>query len=94
MKNELKKFQNVLGPDYPKCLAKQNEDEEVLDDDEEEYRKRRRKTFLKMTIHFLKRMEQDELAECLQSSRRTFQTQLLANFHEYLLTDLICHIFI
>ncbi|XP_044226066.1 NLR family CARD domain-containing protein 3-like [Thunnus albacares] len=67
VKNELKKMQKVLNPDYPECLEGQREDEEVLDGEEEEQRKRSRDAFLKITLHFLRRMKQEELADRLQS---------------------------
>ncbi|XP_078138290.1 protein NLRC3-like isoform X3 [Centroberyx gerrardi] len=67
MKNELKKFQRVLSPDYPECLERQMEDEEVVDGEEEEQRRSSREAFLKITLHFLKRMKQEELADSLQS---------------------------
>ena len=69
MKNELKKMQKVLCSDYPECLESQREDEEVLDGEEEKQR-RSREAFLKITLHFLRRMKQEELADRLQSSKR------------------------
>ncbi|XP_028427238.1 NLR family CARD domain-containing protein 3-like [Perca flavescens] len=59
VKNELKKIQKVLSPDYPQCSESQRKGE-----DEEQ---RSRKAFLKITLHFLKRIKQDELADRLQS---------------------------
>ncbi|KAI3352596.1 hypothetical protein L3Q82_005531 [Scortum barcoo] len=63
VRNELKKFQKVLSPDYPERLSK----DEVVDGEEEEQRKSSREAFLKITLHFLRRMNQEELADCLQS---------------------------
>ncbi|XP_042274293.1 protein NLRC3-like [Thunnus maccoyii] len=63
VKNELKKMQKVLSPDYPECLESQREDEE-------EHRRSSREAFLKITLHFLRRMKQDELANRLQSRTR------------------------
>ncbi|XP_034534291.1 uncharacterized protein LOC117808716 [Notolabrus celidotus] len=60
VKTELKKIQRVLSPDYPECLESQREDE-----DEEQ--RRSREAFLEITLHFLRRMKQEELADCLQS---------------------------
>ncbi|TDG95982.1 hypothetical protein EPR50_G00241840 [Perca flavescens] len=63
VKNELKKIQKLLSPDYPECSESQREDV-----DEEQ--RRSREAFLKITLHFLRRMKQDELADCLQRSKR------------------------
>ncbi|XP_071375110.1 NLR family CARD domain-containing protein 3-like isoform X2 [Centroberyx affinis] len=67
VKNELKRFQRVLSPDYPECLERQREDEEVVDGEEEEQRRSSRETFLQITLQFLRRMKQEELADSLQS---------------------------
>ncbi|CAK6983928.1 NLR family CARD domain-containing protein 3-like, partial [Scomber scombrus] len=67
VKNELKRVQRGLSPDDPECLESQSEDEEVLDGEEEEQRRSSREAFLKITLHFLRRMKQEELAERLQS---------------------------
>ncbi|XP_067357129.1 protein NLRC3-like [Channa argus] len=66
VKNELKNIQKSLSPDYPECLEIQREDEELLDGDDEEQRRSSRESFLKITVNFLKRMKQEELADCLQ----------------------------
>ncbi|XP_034555408.1 NACHT, LRR and PYD domains-containing protein 12-like [Notolabrus celidotus] len=60
VKTELKKIQRALSPDYPECLESQREDE-----DEEQ--RRSREAFLEITLHVLRRMKQEELADCLQS---------------------------
>ncbi|CAK6980718.1 NLR family CARD domain-containing protein 3-like [Scomber scombrus] len=70
VKNELKRVQRGLSPDDPECLESQSEDEEVLDGEEEEQRRSSREAFLKITVHFLRRMKQEELAERLQSRTR------------------------
>ncbi|KAM8722365.1 protein NLRC3-like isoform 3-T5 [Acanthopagrus schlegelii] len=62
VKNELKKVQKVLSSDYPECSESQREDEE-----DEEQRRSSREAFLKITLHFLRRMKQEELADFLQS---------------------------
>ncbi|XP_068583151.1 NACHT, LRR and PYD domains-containing protein 3-like [Cebidichthys violaceus] len=67
VKNELKKIQKVVSSDYPECLESQREDEEVLDGEDEEQRRSSRKAFVKITLRFLRRMKQEELADCLQS---------------------------
>ncbi|XP_074533457.1 NLR family CARD domain-containing protein 3-like [Halichoeres trimaculatus] len=60
VKSQLKEIQRALSPDYPECFESQREDE-----DEEQ--RRSREAFLKITLHFLRRMKQEELADCLQS---------------------------
>ncbi|KAM4634878.1 protein NLRC3-like isoform 2-T2 [Polymixia lowei] len=67
VKNELKTFQTVLSPDYPECLERQREDEEVVDSEEEEQRRSAREAVLKITLHFLRSMKQEELADSLES---------------------------
>ena len=68
MKNQLKEMQQLLSPDYPACSESLREEEEVLEGEDEEQR-RSRESFLKITLYFLRRMEQEELAERLQSSK-------------------------
>ncbi|KAL4009733.1 hypothetical protein ACER0C_003585 [Sarotherodon galilaeus] len=53
VKNELKKIQKVLSPDYPECS--------------ESHRSNSREAFVKITVDFLRRMKQEELADRLQS---------------------------
>lgn len=65
VKDELKKIQKSLSPDYPECSESQREDEEVLDGEDEEQRRSSRESFLKITVNFLRRMKQEELADCL-----------------------------
>nr|XP_046258270.1 NLR family CARD domain-containing protein 3-like isoform X6 [Scatophagus argus] len=77
VKNELKRFQKVLRTDYPENYFR--EDEDVLDGEDEEQRRSSREAFLKITQHFLRRMKQEELADCLQSRNPVpvcFQHQL------------------
>ncbi|XP_033182532.1 NLR family CARD domain-containing protein 3-like [Anabas testudineus] len=81
VKNELKKIHKVLSPDYPQCLESQREDEEVLNAEDEEQRRSSREAFLKITLNFLRRMKQEELADCLQSrtSAAVCQRELKSN---------------
>ncbi|XP_042073143.1 NACHT, LRR and PYD domains-containing protein 12-like, partial [Haplochromis burtoni] len=58
VKNELKKIQKALSPDYPECLESQREDDE---------QSRSREAFVKITLGFLRRMKQEELAHRLQN---------------------------
>ncbi|XP_062294604.1 protein NLRC3-like [Scomber scombrus] len=71
VKNELKKIQNVLSSDYTECLKRHSEDEDVLEGEEEEQRRTSREAFLKITLYFLRRMKEEELADCLLSRTRT-----------------------
>ncbi|KAL4009737.1 hypothetical protein ACER0C_003589 [Sarotherodon galilaeus] len=57
VKNELKKIQKVLSPDYPECFESQREDDE---------QRSSREAFVKITVDFLRRMKQEELADHLQ----------------------------
>ncbi|XP_036942733.1 protein NLRC3-like [Acanthopagrus latus] len=67
MKNELKKIQKILSRDYAECLVSQSEDEAVLDGEDKEPKRSSRKALLDITLNFLRRMDQEELADCLQS---------------------------
>ncbi|XP_032364335.1 protein NLRC3 [Etheostoma spectabile] len=79
VKNELKKIQKLLRPDYPECSESQREGED-------EDQRRSREAFLKITLHFLRRMKQDELADRLQSrssagvSKRKLKSKLNRKF--------------
>ncbi|XP_056226665.1 NACHT, LRR and PYD domains-containing protein 3-like isoform X2 [Seriola aureovittata] len=67
VKNELKKMHKLLSPDYPECSGSRREDEELLGGEDEEQRRSSREAFVKITVNFLRRMKQEELADCLQS---------------------------
>ncbi|KAI4799604.1 hypothetical protein KUCAC02_016814 [Chaenocephalus aceratus] len=84
VKNELKKFQKALCSDYPECLESLREDEEVLDGEDEEQRRSSREAFLNISLHFLRSMKQEELAERLQSRSRSgaCQRELKSNLKE------------
>ncbi|XP_051234605.1 protein NLRC3 [Dicentrarchus labrax] len=66
VKNELKNFKKLLAPEDPECSEKQREDEEVVGD-EEQQRNSSRDAFLKITLNFLRRMNQKQMADSLQS---------------------------
>ncbi|CAI5659962.1 unnamed protein product [Oreochromis niloticus] len=53
-------MQKVLSPDYPECLASQTEDDE---------QRSSREAFVKITLDFMRRMKQEELADRLQSKQ-------------------------
>ncbi|CAI5669623.1 unnamed protein product [Oreochromis niloticus] len=59
VKNEVKNIQKVLSPNYPECLESQREDDEETSSS--------RKAFVKITVDILRRMNQKELADRLQS---------------------------
>ncbi|XP_032426054.1 NLR family CARD domain-containing protein 3-like [Xiphophorus hellerii] len=69
VKNELKKIQKLLNPDYPECSESQKEDNEVLEGGDEEQRRSNREAFMKITLNFLRRMKNVELADHLQNKR-------------------------
>ncbi|KAM3877699.1 uncharacterized protein ACN63O_015232 [Diretmus argenteus] len=79
VKNELKRIQMVLSSDYPECLERQDEVE-----GEEEEQRRSRESLLNITLNFLRRMKQEELANSLQSKTlaRLCQHQLKSNLKE------------
>uniref|UniRef100_A0A672FK82 NACHT domain-containing protein n=1 Tax=Salarias fasciatus TaxID=181472 RepID=A0A672FK82_SALFA len=60
MKEELKKMKKLLSPDYPACSESEREDE-----DEEQ--RSSRESLVRITLDFLRRMKQEELAERLRS---------------------------
>ncbi|XP_029939712.1 NACHT, LRR and PYD domains-containing protein 3-like [Salarias fasciatus] len=60
MKEELKKMKKLLSPDYPASSESEREDEG-------EEQRSSRESFLRMTLNFLRRMKQEELAQCLWS---------------------------
>ncbi|KAL7395540.1 hypothetical protein ABVT39_018981 [Epinephelus coioides] len=70
VKDEMKKFQKIVSSDYSKCLESERKDEEGLDGEDEEQRRSSREAFLKITLNFLRRMKQEELADCLQRKSR------------------------
>ncbi|MEQ2198902.1 hypothetical protein XENOCAPTIV_020591, partial [Xenoophorus captivus] len=69
VENELQKIQMVLGSDYPEGLEGNKEDDEVLEGEDKEQMKKSREAFEKITQHFLRRMNHEELADRLQSSK-------------------------
>ncbi|XP_037327772.2 NLR family CARD domain-containing protein 3-like [Pungitius pungitius] len=86
-KSELKTFQKTLARDDPKGLYGWSEDEEVLEGEGNEKMRRRsssstRQAFLKITLHFLRRMRQDELADSLHSTycQRQLKSKLRNKF--------------
>ncbi|XP_056238851.1 LOW QUALITY PROTEIN: protein NLRC3-like [Seriola aureovittata] len=67
VKNEMKRLLTVLNPNDEKCLGRQGDNEEVVDGEDEDQRKTSREAFLKITLNFLRKFKQEELADSLQS---------------------------
>ncbi|CAI5659810.1 unnamed protein product [Oreochromis niloticus] len=67
VKNELKKAQNELNSDYTQSSESQTDDEEVFGSEDEEQRRSSREAFLKITVNFLQKMKQEQLAARLLS---------------------------
>uniref|UniRef100_A0A087XI20 Protein NLRC3-like n=1 Tax=Poecilia formosa TaxID=48698 RepID=A0A087XI20_POEFO len=64
VKKELQKIQKVLSSDDP---VSQTDGEESPEDEDEEQRRSSTEAFEEITLYFLRRMKQDNLANCLQS---------------------------
>ncbi|PWA33784.1 hypothetical protein CCH79_00017292, partial [Gambusia affinis] len=67
VKKELQKIQKVLSLDDPEFSVSQTDGEESLEDEDEDHRRCSTEAFEKITLYFLRRMKQDNLANCLQS---------------------------
>uniref|UniRef100_A0A669F3T4 B30.2/SPRY domain-containing protein n=2 Tax=Oreochromis TaxID=8139 RepID=A0A669F3T4_ORENI len=63
VKNELKRIQKLLSPDFPECLD--SEDGEVLEGADGEQMRGTRESFVMITLCFLRRIKQEELANRL-----------------------------
>ena len=79
MKNELRRIQRGLNPDYPESLEGQSEDVLVGGDEEQ---RSSREAFLEITVNFLRRMKQDELAKCIRNSKNFFRFNMMARGRE------------
>ncbi|XP_039462705.1 protein NLRC3-like isoform X4 [Oreochromis aureus] len=66
VKNELKRIQKVLSSDYPECLESQRGCDEIKGEDEEQ-RRSSSEAFVKITLNYLRRMNQEKLADRLQN---------------------------
>ncbi|XP_027894007.1 NLR family CARD domain-containing protein 3-like [Xiphophorus couchianus] len=75
--SELKKIQMVLGSDYPEGLDENKEEDEVLVGENKQQMKKSREAFEKITEQFLKMMNQEKLADHLQSKSFTTCQQTL-----------------
>ncbi|XP_071199376.1 NLR family CARD domain-containing protein 3-like [Salvelinus alpinus] len=69
VKNELKMFKRILSPELPEGFASQKQ--EVVDAEDEKQESSAREGALKITLHFLRKMNQKELADTLEKSIKT-----------------------
>lgn len=70
VKNELNYYKKVLSPEDPESITKlRDDDDEVMGGEEEEQRRSSRDAFLKITLNFLRRIKEEQLADSLQSSK-------------------------
>lgn len=72
MKQQLRTYRRSLSPDCPesKDRESQNQDQGLVYAEEEEAQGRRcRKAFFKITLHFLRNMELQDLCNTLKNSR-------------------------
>ncbi|XP_023193663.1 NLR family CARD domain-containing protein 3-like, partial [Xiphophorus maculatus] len=67
VKKELKKIQKVLSPNDPEHSESERDDDDVLEGDDEKQRRSNREAVMKITLNFLRRMKQEELADHLQT---------------------------
>ncbi|XP_023194008.1 NACHT, LRR and PYD domains-containing protein 3-like [Xiphophorus maculatus] len=68
LKNELKKIHKILSPNDPECTESQRDDD-MLEGEDEDQRRSSREAVMKITLNFLRRMKQEELADRLESKR-------------------------
>ena len=80
MKKELKRFKTVLHPHHTEYSDSQRDDEEVLEGEDEEQGKSSREAFLKIVLHVLRRMKQEQFADILRSSMRTSDSVMTLMF--------------
>lgn len=69
VKNELKRIHRDLRLEGLESCSPDRCEDELLEGEDEEQSNSSREAFVKITVDFLKRMKQKELAECLQSSK-------------------------
>lgn len=72
VKKQLKELQEVLYADFPEYLESQSKDEEMLEGEVKEQWENSREALVKITLHFLRKIKQEELADNLQNSKRIF----------------------
>ncbi|KAL0992612.1 hypothetical protein UPYG_G00095710, partial [Umbra pygmaea] len=67
IKKELKRFKTILSSDLPECFEGQRKDEEV-DSEDGKQESSAKEGALKITLHFLRNMNQEQLADKLEES--------------------------
>lgn len=72
MRNELERIQKVLSSDNSEYLQCQGGCADVLEGEDEEQRRSTKEAFVKITLHFLRRMKEEKLAAYLKSSKGIF----------------------
>jgi hypothetical protein len=87
VKRELKKFKKILCPDLPECFESQTEDKELVDAEHMEQESIPREGALKITLHILRKMNQKELADTLENSKRFLALFLKGEVHPKILLD-------
>ncbi|XP_062340614.1 LOW QUALITY PROTEIN: NACHT, LRR and PYD domains-containing protein 12-like [Osmerus eperlanus] len=70
VKKELKRMKRILSSDFPEGLESQREDQEVVDPEYQKQESSARKGALKITLHFLRNMNHNELADTLEKNER------------------------
>lgn len=68
VKKELINFKRLINPDYPAHSEKE--------DDDDEGQSKVREGLLKFTLHILRKMDQTEVANTLQTSKRVINVYL------------------
>ncbi|XP_071236775.1 NLR family CARD domain-containing protein 3-like isoform X5 [Salvelinus alpinus] len=68
VKNELKMFKRILSPELPEGFESQKQDKEVVDTEDEKQESSAREGALKITLHVLRKMNQNDLADTLEKN--------------------------
>ncbi|KAL0992614.1 hypothetical protein UPYG_G00095770 [Umbra pygmaea] len=66
IKKELKRFKTKLSSDLPEGFEGQRKDEEMVDSEDGKQESSAKEGALKITVHFLRNMNQDQLADILE----------------------------
>ncbi|XP_056465761.1 NLR family CARD domain-containing protein 3-like [Gadus chalcogrammus] len=79
---EVEKLWRVLFPDHPQCSKSQREEEEeVVNGEEEQHRRRAREGVEDITLHCMKQLKQEKLADALWSKIVSAECQLRIKSH-------------